>query len=59
MVGSSHAYYKYDAWKEGGVIYSFTYLEGGLCIAGIKPCKAQEHGKNCQITGEGVRSDTQ
>ena len=32
---SSHAYYAYDVWKVGGVIYGFTHLAGGLFIAGI------------------------
>ena len=48
--------YAYDVWKEGVVILSFTHLVGGLFIAGISPCKALEHGQNCLITGEGLRS---
>ena len=56
---SSRAYYAYDVWKEGGVIYSFTPLVGGLFIAGIWPCKAWKHGQRCQNTGEGLRSHIQ
>ena len=26
---------QYDVWKEGGVIFSFTYLVGGVFIADI------------------------
>ena len=53
--GSSHAYYAYDVWKEGGVIYSFTHLVGGLIIAGIWPYKAWKHGQIWKIRGEGLR----
>ena len=36
MVGIySRAYYAYNVWKEGGVIYSYTHFVGGLFIAGI------------------------
>ena len=45
--GSSHAYYAYNVWKEGGVIYSLTHLVGCLFVAGIQPCKAREHGQSC------------
>ena len=53
---SSHAYYAYDVLKEGGVIYSFTHLVGGLFITGIWPCKAWKHDQRCENTGEGLRS---
>ena len=52
-----HAYYEYGVWKEGGVIYSFTHLVGGLFIAGIQLFKAWEHDQSCHMTGEGIRSN--
>ena len=52
-----HVYFAYEVWKVGSVIFSFTRLIWGLLIAGIKPFKVWEHGKSCQITEEGLRSD--
>ena len=56
LYGSSQAYYASDLRKEGGVIYSFTHLFGGLFIADIWPCKSWKHGQSFQITGEGLKS---